>query len=96
VNNVSVAKNHRPDNWFESARNVLFRWRGWLIVIPGLGFLLLQLIEHSLDFCNLEWFILGPADALTCAHAEEAGAAVFMAKSMPAGTLLTTIRQVIH
>ena len=35
-------------------------------------------------------------DALTRAHAEEAGTAAFVAKSMPAETLLTTIRQVIH
>jgi hypothetical protein len=96
VNSVSVAKNLRPDNWLASARDLLFRWRRWLIVILGLGFLLLELIEHLLDFRNLEWFILDPGDALTCAHAEGAGAAVFVAKSMPAETLLTTIRQVIH
>jgi DNA-binding NarL/FixJ family response regulator len=33
-------------------------------------------------------------DALTRARAEDAGAAAFVAKSMPADTLLTTIRQV--
>jgi len=35
-------------------------------------------------------------DALTRARAEDAGAAAFVAKSMPADTLLTTIRQVAH
>ena len=35
-------------------------------------------------------------DALTRARAEEAGAAAFVAKSMPADTLLATIRQVAH
>jgi DNA-binding NarL/FixJ family response regulator len=35
-------------------------------------------------------------DALTRARAKEAGAAAFVAKSMPADTLLTTIRQIAH
>jgi DNA-binding NarL/FixJ family response regulator len=35
-------------------------------------------------------------DALTRARAMEVGAAAFVAKSMPADTLLTTIRQVAH
>jgi DNA-binding NarL/FixJ family response regulator len=35
-------------------------------------------------------------DALTRARAKEAGAAAFVAKSMPADTLLTTIRQIDH
>jgi DNA-binding NarL/FixJ family response regulator len=35
-------------------------------------------------------------DALTRARAQEAGAAAFVAKCMPADTLLTTIRQVAH
>lgn len=35
-------------------------------------------------------------DACTRSLAEEAGAAAFVAKSMPAHTLLTTIRQVSH
>ena len=35
-------------------------------------------------------------DALTRARAEEAGAAAFVAKSMPPDTLLTTIRQVVQ
>ena len=35
-------------------------------------------------------------DASTQAHAKKAGAAAFVAKSMPSETLLTTIRQVAH
>jgi DNA-binding NarL/FixJ family response regulator len=35
-------------------------------------------------------------DALTRSRAEDAGAAAFVSKSMPADTLLTTIRQVAH
>jgi len=35
-------------------------------------------------------------DALTRSRAEEAGAAAFVSKAMPADTLLTTIRQVAH
>ena len=35
-------------------------------------------------------------DALTRARAKEAGAVAFVAKSMPADTLLMTIRQVAH
>ena len=35
-------------------------------------------------------------DALIRARAKAAGAAAFVAKSMPASTLLTTIRQVAH
>jgi hypothetical protein len=58
MSSADVIKYLRSTKWLESARDVLFRWHRWIIVILGFFFIFLQLLEHPLNFGNLDPFHL--------------------------------------